>query len=162
MKKRGQTIYPIKDRLLSMSKLQPTGCIEWQGSLRNGYGRMIVGSRTDGTRKTVSAHRAAYEAYFGAVPAGMMVCHRCDNPKCINAEHLFLGSRQDNVDDREAKGRNNHKRRLSENEVDFIRSNRGIIRSKELATRFKVSYHTIKHIWIGRYYPAPPKEPHVD
>lgn len=98
----------VYQRLISHMKInKTTGCWEWQGSKRNGYGRMIIGSRTDGTRKTVSTHRLSYELHYGEIPQGMEICHKCDNPCCINPDHLFAGTRQDNVDDRERKGRNN-------------------------------------------------------
>lgn len=85
---------------------ESSGCWEWFGSKRNGYGRMIIGSRTDGTRKSVSAHRISYELTYGEIPIGMEVCHKCDNPSCVNPSHLFIGTHQDNIDDRERKGRN--------------------------------------------------------
>jgi hypothetical protein len=108
MKIRGQEVIPIETRLKRMISIDTlSGCWNWQGSTRNGYGRLIIGSRTDGSRKSAQAHRVSYEAFIGAIPEGLEVCHRCDNPSCINPDHLFSGTRQDNIDDRQAKGRNN-------------------------------------------------------
>lgn len=55
--------------------------------------------------KIVVISRVMYEKYKGEIPNGMLVCHTCDNPKCINPEHLFIGTNQDNVDDMVRKGR---------------------------------------------------------
>lgn len=106
-RKLGKPIMPLLARLYSHISINLcSGCWEWTGSKRNGYGRIIVGSRVDGTRKSECVHRLSYELNFGKIPDGMEVCHKCDNPSCINPDHLFLGTRQDNVDDRERKGRN--------------------------------------------------------
>jgi hypothetical protein len=78
---------------------EQTGCIEWTRSLVNGYPQ----SKSNG--KSRRAHRMIWEFRYGAIPAGMNVCHKCDNRKCINPDHLFLGTTQDNVDDKMAKGR---------------------------------------------------------
>lgn len=56
----------------------------------------------------MSTHRAAWWLAFGPIPHGMFVCHHCDNPPCVNPAHLFLGTNQDNVDDRNRKGRQAH------------------------------------------------------
>lgn len=73
-------------------------CWPWTRSGER-YGRFHVHPRT------VSTHRYAYEQEFGPIPDGMCVCHRCDNPRCCNPAHLFLGTTQDNTADRHAKGR---------------------------------------------------------
>ena len=111
MKIRGQAVYEPQERILRMSMPEPnSGCWLWLGALRNGYGRMIVGSRANGTRQSASAHRYSYEAFGGNPPRDKYVLHRCDNRMCVNPSHLFLGTHQDNVDDRERKGRNNIRR----------------------------------------------------
>lgn len=75
-------------------------CIEWSGNQNeNGYGRFIF------RRRARLAHRAAWELFRGDIPAGLCVLHKCDNPICVNPEHLFLGDRGDNARDMAAKGR---------------------------------------------------------
>ena len=80
------------------------GCIEYPGARMKGYGwRWFRG-------KATFAHRAAWIAAFGPIPEGMCVLHRCDNPPCINLDHLFLGTKRDNYDDMVAKGRGDRAR----------------------------------------------------
>lgn len=83
------------------------GCREWQGfRMKHGYGRVKTGNG----RGTL-AHRLAWALTHGPIPAAeghhgtLVVCHRCDNPPCCNPAHLFLGTQQDNIRDRDEKGR---------------------------------------------------------
>lgn len=78
----------------------PNGCHIWTASKnRKGYGRFRI------RRGLEQTHRLSYQIHKGPIPDGMCVCHRCDTPSCVNAEHLFLGTNEENVADRVAKGR---------------------------------------------------------
>lgn len=77
-----------------------TGCHEWTAChLPNGYGAI----QYEG--KKLSAHRVSWQLHNGEIPEGMHVLHKCDNRRCVNPEHLFVGTHQDNMKDRSQKGR---------------------------------------------------------
>jgi len=95
---------PIKTRFWShVTKGNNNDCWEWFGAHDHfGYGHLkILG-------KLVSSHRLSWVLHKGKIPLNMCVLHRCDNPKCINPDHLFLGTKKDNNLDKETKGRANH------------------------------------------------------
>ena len=84
------------------------GCWEYGGKIGNhGYGVVFI---PDGTRHgaTALAHRVVYEGLVGPIPDGMILCHHCDNPKCVRPDHIFVGTDADNMADMHAKGRHAH------------------------------------------------------
>jgi hypothetical protein len=142
------------DKFLAyMNEGHPDECWEWTGP-RNGagYGSMNV------ARVAWTAHRLSYALHHGDIPDGAFVCHRCDNPPCVNPAHLYAGTAADNNRDREERQRLLHPvgedvpvSVLTNQQVREIRS---LVASGErhatLAARFGVCKATISHIVTGR------------
>jgi len=112
-----------------VSRPSEQACWLWTGSTRGADGHKYGGFSSGG--KTVGAHRYSWELANGTIPDGMLVCHKCDTPLCVNPSHLFIGSCKDNVQDMHAKGRarkligeNHPMAKLSESDVSKIRAMR--------------------------------------
>jgi hypothetical protein len=147
---------------------EKTGCWDWKAYKdKYGYGVWCTGSHQSNTRRYIKTHRLSYEIFKGSIPDGKLVCHTCDNRSCVNPDHLFCGDWNDNVQDMVSKGRNkiiinpmkgskNGKSKLSENDINFIRSNHfsvnkitGLTTSK-MACLFDVDRTTIQRIMARR------------
>lgn len=100
---REDVIAKVRARIKAYSQPNINGCWEWQLS-RNKQG---YGSTTDGIKQSMGAHRVSYAAFIGPIPAGFVVRHACDNPPCVNPDHLEVGYQQLNVDDCISRGRAN-------------------------------------------------------
>ena len=94
----------IIDRFNRHYEINPdTHCWEWQLHVdKDGYGTFAIDSYPH------RAHRVSFEIFRQPIPFGVLVLHACDNPRCVNPQHLFLGSQLDNMLDKIAKGRGNH------------------------------------------------------
>lgn len=116
-------------------KTSKTGCWIWNGELGpRGYGRV----KKNGEH--LMAHRVSYELEYGKIPEGKYVCHHCDQPRCVNPKHLFVGSASDNVIDAIRKGRW-YACKLTIQQVKEIR--KSPLRNVELARLYPVRANTI-------------------
>jgi len=126
----------------------PDECWEWTGSRHGkGYGMVGVGSRI-----VDKAHRVSWRMHNGLIPEGMHVLHHCDNPPCVNPAHLFIGTNDDNVRDKIAKGRQrvpcgeaHGNAKLTERDVIEIRL-LSDVPVKEIAARFSISGCTVRRV----------------
>ena len=117
-------------------------CWIWNGRKSpDGYGKFRIKRRENGS------HRISWQISNGKIPKGKYICHHCDNPPCVNPDHLFLGTNQDNVNDMKAKGRSPRGEQrpnsiLSNAKIREIRSIQGMKHS-EIASIYGVSATTI-------------------
>jgi len=152
----GRPAYSIEDVrnvLLARREIDPsTGCWNWTGVISpNGYGRIKWCQKNHGV------HRAAYLTLLGKpIPQGFSVLHKCDNKRCLNPSHLYIGTQKDNVADREErtrsyKGSGNPNARLNEDDlVQILRMGQLGLRHKDIAQIFGVSRATISQFLQGR------------
>jgi Autographiviridae endonuclease len=136
-----------QERILLSSIPEPnSGCWLWLSWVNaKGYAQLRYKGRCH------RANRLSFSAFVGSIPDGLHVLHRCDNPACVNPEHLFLGTNIENVRDREAKGRgarfigSQHPRaKLTEEDVLTIRHAQ--LHPSDMAEQYNVSVSTIKAV----------------
>ncbi len=144
---------PISERIQMYTIPEPnSGCLLWIGALCHGYGELRVAGRPR------LVHRLVWELKYSGIPKGMSVLHKCDNPPCVNVEHLFLGTQRDNCTDMTNKGRRraghgerSRAHRLSDKDVLAIRASwRGGVGVVALANRYGVWRNSISSIVHGR------------
>lgn len=138
-----------------LSRIQKTSeCWNWTGGcFVDGYGRFVH------NHKVYKAHRFSYEIYFGAIPDGFMVCHRCDNKPCVRPSHLFLGVAKDNsvdamLKDRVAYGESHGRAKLTADDArSIVREYRdGRASQNALSRRFGVAPNAIWCIVHGLHW----------
>lgn len=141
----------IKERIKKFTFKNPiTKCWQWIGSISpSGYARLQV----DG--ENANAHRISYLVFKGKIPKGKYVLHKCDNRSCVNPNHLFLGTHQDNMVDRntknrQAKGESNGNVKITERDVLAIRSAKG--RQVDIAKRFKINQTQVSKIKLNKVW----------
>ncbi len=128
-------------------------CWEWTGTRQTqGYGKII---NEYGQLETT--HRVAWRLFRSPIPKGMLICHHCDNPPCVNPDHLFVGTHHDNMADCMAKGRQDGGRgeghgcaKLNENQVREIRRLSRELPTKEIAARFRISLALVGFIRLRK------------
>jgi hypothetical protein len=131
------------------------GCWLWtKSTIIKGYGRFYSG-------KFMVAHRWAWQFTNGPIPDGMMVCHKCDNPPCVNPAHLFLGTNSDNQKDAYRKNRHRNKGEFGRNnklnplQVRIIRKLGNALPMREIGAIFSVGASQVSRIqknqsWVIR------------
>lgn len=138
----------VQEQFKSYIKVADSDCHEWQGGLlKSGYGGF----------RSRPAHRWIWEHANGAIPIGLLVRHKCDNPPCVNVDHLELGTVADNSNDMVIRGRSligvlNHANKLTEQQVleikKAIRDRTAL--QKDLALKYGVTPTLITSIKKGR------------
>lgn len=143
------------DRIKRKSKMRDNGCIEWIGAKTQfGYGQIQI-TLEHRVYRTMTAHRAHWMAHYKVIPPKYtQVCHKCDNPPCVNLEHLFLGTAKDNCDDKVAKGRYAKKikphsrvKKFSNEIIEKIKMETG--KNKDIAQKYGISPSYISQIRSG-------------
>lgn len=142
----------LEARLLTRRRVDPqTNCWEWTGTCRKAInGKLPYGNFTvpfNGGRRCTSPHRTAAHLWHGlAFDDPREVCHKCDNPKCFNPDHLFVGTHSDNMKDAVRKGRMPTTEKVTNDQVLEIRRRRSTGEPlKSIAEDYPVTWH---HVWM--------------
>ena len=140
---------PLKERLRLGYAIVTNGCWEWQRSfMEDGYARIRFGG------KDYRASRIMWEVTHGEpIPKGLFACHKCDNPKCVNPDHIFLGTAKDNMQDAARKGRTNKplpeespNAKLTWEQVRAIREELKSSTTRAVAKKYGMGKSTIQQI----------------
>lgn len=143
------------ESLKAKTVISANECWEWQGC-KNKYGY----GRTMRHPKNIFTHRLMYELYYGLKPGKSVVMHTCDNPPCINPDHLRIGTHTENMQDMTNKGRrvslggeSNPSAKLTKSKVTEIREmcKKGVY-ARDIAPMFGISMATVYHIKNGRIW----------
>lgn len=148
---------PVEERFWRYVEKSP-GCWTWTGGsmTKKGYGQIGLGGRG---AKFILAHRLSYQIHCGEIPEGMVVMHLCDNPSCVNPEHLKTGTQSENIKHAVHSGRKSlpdlphpqgiehHKAKLDDDKVRWIRTCGKSIR--EMALELGVSKSTVERVKNG-------------
>lgn len=151
----GPKIVPLSVRFWAQVNKTDT-CWEWTSKTVVGYGVIKLTPSFRGEKvKRQGAHRVSWELHNGPIPDGLWVLHRCDNRRCVNPDHLFLGTHGDNMRDMVEKKRSkgappgeaHHFAKMKQSEVDEARAlyDQGW-KYKDIAKRYGVTAHTISRI----------------
>jgi len=141
------------ERFIEKVSINKDGCWIWQAfkEPKFGYGRFKLNGKNE------AAHRASWVIHNGPIPSGLLVCHKCDIPSCVNPDHLFLGTHKDNSRDRDIKGRGGPKFGFLESNIgfkvtdDMIEKINKDQRSKTVIAReYGVSRSTVLRIKTGQ------------
>jgi hypothetical protein len=144
------------DRFLNKIDFNPSGCWEWKAFIHpDGYGDFRANEIS-----SKRAHVFSYCYFKGELKKGYFVCHTCDNPKCVNPAHLWLGTPKENQHDKIKKGRGNNpsgarhwQAKLSRYQVAKIKmAHLSGIQKAEIAKYFSVSRTTVHDIVLGKSY----------
>ncbi len=136
----------------------PSGCWIWTACITEttGYGAFKLGT------KRVDVHRLSYSLLKGEIPTGLFICHTCDNKRCVNPDHLFAGTHQDNMDDRVKKGKSKRNPIGKEKaaEIKYRIQTRGKRSIQHIADLVGVAYIVVLRIKNGEAYKnVEPKKP---
>lgn len=132
-----------------------TGCWNWIADKdKDGYGYAYLGkTRIEGTKKYIKhrdkTHRLSWNMHNGAIPEGLCVLHKCDNPSCVNPDHLFIGTKKQNSEDMVAKQRNQRGEqrplaKVTEEQVREIRASKESL--TKIGAKYGLAFQTVSQI----------------